>query len=112
MFLKETYPDKPFNQKPLISPHELMGFHRDIENFPKEIKTSKYWNDFPKGDYLVLRINREPTDNDRKMILCQLFGIPKFHIGAIKTIPANDRSLEFIYHQMRELYVSAFKVVV
>lgn len=112
LFLKETYPDKHFNQEPINPPCQQMKYHRDLDNLPKEMQTPKYWEHIPKGDYLVLRTNKEPNDSDRKMIICQLFGIPKFHIGAIKIIPTNDRSLEFIYHQMRELYISAFKVVV
>lgn len=111
-FISETYPGQKINISPIIPPHEQMKYHRDSASLEKSVFTSDYWKDLNKGDYLFIRINREPNDNERKALICQLFGVTKFHIGITKVIPLNECFMDFVYQQMRELYISAFKVVV
>lgn len=112
MFLKTTYPKKTYDKSPLVPPYKQMEYHKDRENFEKVYFTKEYWTEYAHGDYLIIRINREPNDNERKLLIINLFGIPKFHIGAVKVIPANDYFKQFIYKQMEELYISAYKIVV
>ena len=112
MFLKTTYPQKTYNQVPIIPPHKQMEYHKDRDNFEKIYFTQEYWEQYNHDDYLIIRINREPSDNERKLLITNLFGISKFHIGAVKVIPANDYFKQFIYNQMQELYISAYKIVV
>ena len=41
---------------------EQLNFYKDIGNLDKEYLAPEYWNGY-KGDYLLLRINREPNTN-------------------------------------------------
>lgn len=112
VFLKTKYPKKAYDKVALIPPYKQMDFHRDKDNFEKIYFTEEYWKQFEHDDYLIIRINREPNDNERKLLITNLFGIPKFHIGAVKVIHTKDYFMPFIYKQMQELYISAFKIVV
>lgn len=46
----------------IMSIVEQLNFYKDIENLDKEYLAPEYWNGY-KGDYLLLRINREPNTN-------------------------------------------------
>ena len=61
---------------------------------------------------MFLRTNRGPNTNERKQIICDYFGIESFFVGAIKLVPLREYYVPFINTQMRELYISAFKIIV
>ena len=89
-----------------------MEYHVDKNNFNKKYLTEKYWAQFPHGDYLVMRINRTIKDQERRMMINNLFGIKKYRIGAVKILPIEKANKDYIRKYMKELYISAFKVVV
>lgn len=61
---------------------------------------------------MLLRINRGPHTNERREIISDYFGIETFSVGAVKLVPLNEYYMPFVNTQMRELYISAFKIIV
>ncbi len=112
IFLEKEYGKIDKDNIVIMEPYEQMKFHKDIRNFDEKYSTAEFWEKHNPGDWLIIRINREPNDNERKLLLAHMFGIPTFHVGAVKTIPIKDYSAEYIRKQLRELYISAFKIVV
>lgn len=110
IFIKST----PYssNENMVIPPYEQLKSYRHISNLPNECFTKSFWEEFDKGDKLFIRINREPNDNEKKLMLTNLFGIPKFRVGAVNVLDIKDYYIHYIYQLMEELYISAFKVVV
>ncbi len=94
------------------TPMEQIKKHRDLEMIDKRYSNERFWKKYSKGDYLLLRINRAPRMNKRKQQIADYFGIPKFHLGAIKIVPCHEYFNPFIKKQIDEHYVSAFKIVV
>lgn len=80
--------------------------HVDKEELPQNLQYK--FNDKPKGAYLVLRTNRDRTE-DIHPLLCSLFGIRKYRKGRIKIVPIAD--FEDYVPLLEHLDVSAFKIV-
>lgn len=95
-----------------IPPNQQMEYHLQVGMIDKRYFTSELWDDYSQGDYLFLRINREPNTNERKEELAQYFGIPKFHCGATKIVPISEYYKPFFKTMLNEHYISAFKIVV
>lgn len=112
MFIKSKFSDKIINARPINPPQDQLKYHTDKDNIDKIFFTEEFWSKLESGDYLFVRTNREPNDNERKLYISNWFSIPKFHLGAIKVIPIGDYNQKYFYTQMKELYVSAFKIVV
>lgn len=111
-FLKKNYPNIRKNDMLVMPPHEQIKLHRDIDNLDTKYLSKEYWDTQQPGEWLLIRINREPNDNERKIALSNMFGISSFHIGAVKLVPINYYHLPFMQQQLKELYISAYKIVV
>ena len=79
---------------------------------PDKYFDEDYWHTISKGEYLFCRINHDPNENKRRIILTDLFGISEFYVGATKIFPLSQYHIEFFNRELRELNVSAFKIVV
>lgn len=110
-FLKKNYSDIECNQR-YLPPHRQMDYHRDKANFDKMYFTEQYWSGLERGDYLVVRINREPNDKEKKELVKNFFGISSFYVGAVKVIDKSKYYTPLINRLMKELYISAYKIVV
>ncbi len=106
-FLKTEYPDC---QNINVSPQEQLKFYRDRGNLDNKYFDSTFWEKY-KGDYLLLRINREPRDTDHAESLANNLGINEMHVGVTKLVPTSRYFESFIRRQIDELYISAFKIV-
>lgn len=80
--------------------------HVDKEELPKKLPYK--FKDKPNGAYLVLRTNRDRTE-DIHPLLYSLFGIRKYRKGKIKIVPIAD--FEKYVPLLEHLDVSAFKIV-
>lgn len=90
----------------------LRDFYVDRGNLDKCYFERKFWESQSKGAKLLLRTNRGPNTNERREIISDYFGIESFFVGAIKLVPLYEYYMPFINTQMRELYISAFKIIV
>jgi hypothetical protein len=108
-FLEEYYPNEHNTN---TKPEEELKFYIDKDNLPQELFSPEYWKSFNKGAYLLFRINKEPNTNERKNIICRLFNIKVFHIGATKIVPLNTYFEPFSNRMLNELCLSAYKIVV
>lgn len=96
-----------------IAPEEIIRkYYVDIGNLENELLSREYWELQTKGAKLLLRINKGPNTNEAKQIISSYFGINSFYIGAIKIVPLNEYFKPFIFKQLHELYISAFKIIV
>ena len=112
LFLKQYYPEISKGNSSNESVPTQLGRHRDIDNLDKKFFEESYWSTMQKGDYIFCRINKDPNDNKRRMILEDLFSIDKFYIGAVSIFPVSQYGIEFFNRELRELNVSAFKIVI
>lgn len=108
-FINENYNGKTHE---ISAPEEQMKQHMQKDMIDKRYFTSEFWSEFPAGDYLFLRINREPNTNERKDELAKYFNVPKFHIGPTKVVPISEYNRRFLKGMLNEHYVSALKIVV
>lgn len=69
------------------------------------------WRDY-KGDYLLLRINKEPNTNSEKNKIINYFGLTEFNVGDTKIVTINEYFNPFIRKLINELVISAYKIVV
>lgn len=90
----------------------LQDYYVDKGNLDKCYFDRKFWESQDKGAKLLLRINRGPHTNERREIISDYFGIETFSVGAVKLVPLNEYYMPFVNTQMRELYISAFKIIV
>lgn len=107
-FIEEYYPDEKNHP---CSPAKQILYHEDFENLPKELSDSSYWKKYSHGDYLLLRINRDPNDIEKRRRLCEFFGISTFYIGATKLVPITYYFAPNVQQNLRELIISGFKIV-
>lgn len=112
MFLRDNYPTLSFTEKPLIAPHQQMEFHIDKNNIQKKYFDGKFWSAYSHNDYLLLRVNKKTVDKKKKDYIGNLFKLKKIRIGAIKILQIDAANREYIRELMKELYISAFKIVV
>ena len=112
MFLKQYYPAVLNEQKVNFTVTKQLVFHRDKGNIENKYFDEDYWHTISKGEYLFCRINHDPNENKRRIILTDLFGISEFYVGATKIFPLSQYHIEFFNRELRELNVSAFKIVV
>ena len=59
-----------------------------------------------------MRINKKPKSKDKRAEIINYFGIPKFHLGAIKIVDLEQYHNPRLNGYLKNGYVSAFKVVV
>lgn len=95
-----------------LKPSEQLKKHVDYENIDKIFKTDKFWKELPKGGYFLLRINSRPNDEERINKLLSYFGQPTYHIGITKIIPIQQYFAPYYKDDLKELNISAFKIVV
>lgn len=96
-----------------ILPEDILkNYYVDVGNLDKCYLDRTFWESQSKGAKLLLRINRGPNTVERKQIISDYFGIDSFYVGAFKLVPLNEYFVPFINTQMRELYISAFKIIV
>ncbi len=103
LFMDKYYPNMKHKEKDV---HEQLLQHVDYDELPKNL--SQKFDSKPKGAYLLLRTNKDRTENLHPT-LCALFGIDEYKKGKIKIVPLK----EFNKHKdlFKNLDVSAFKVV-
>ena len=106
-FINDRYSSCENEVLPIV---EQLSYHRDIGNLDKKYFVPEYWNDY-KGDYLLLRINREPNKNDEKNKIISYLGLTEFNIGDTKPVPLNEYFNPYIRKLINELIISAYKIV-
>lgn len=109
-FISSYYPDST-NVIPLPEEH-IKKFYRESNKLQKRYFEREFWKSYPKGEYLILMINREPNTNEEKKMLGDYFGISPFHVHATKVVPLNSYFNPYINKNLRELYITAFKIIV
>lgn len=95
-----------------INPENQMKYHLQSGMLDKKYFTTEFWKTYPSGNYLFIRINREPNTNERKEELAKYFGVPKFHIGPTKVVPISEYYKPFFKTMLNEHYISALKIVI
>ncbi len=103
MLIRRYFPKKLHIEKSI---KEQLLQHVDFNELPHNL-TSKF-NDKDPGAYLVLRTNKDRTDDIHPQ-LYSLFGIKKYRKGRIKIVPISD--FEKYIPLFENLDVSAFKIV-
>lgn len=106
-FINSQYSSYTNDVFPIV---EQLNFYKDFGNLDKEYLTSEYWIDY-KGDYLLLRINREPNTNAEKNKITNYFGLTEFNVGDTKPVPINEYFNPYIRRLINELIISAYKIV-
>lgn len=104
-FLKTYYP-KCINVMEPIG--QQLNKHVDIGQLPRR-KILDELDKKPVGSYLLLRINRMPKSEEKRIQLQSLFRGEKVEIGKWTIIPIDDYGR--VERYVNELYVSAFKIV-
>lgn len=85
---------------------EQIKQHVDFEELPQN--TYKKFDKLPAGAYLLLRTNKDRTEDVQPMLFA-LFGIKTYKKGKIKIVPIDK--FEDYKPLMEHLDVSAFKIV-
>lgn len=107
--LWESFIEKYFEgQIPVVpSIEEQLKLHEQYEQLPdklvERIKAK------PEGAYLVLRVNKEPKEENKEIIEA-IFGLDS-SIGKIKVVPISEFFKEDYQMLIRTLAVSAYKVI-
>lgn len=95
-----------------LPPYEMLArYHVDAANLGKNIFQKEYWIEHPSEALLVLRTNSRPHNELREQWLCEYFGIPSYHVGAVKVVRLSELHNTLLEREIRELNVSAFKVI-
>lgn len=102
-FINKYYPNERHQEKSI---KDQIKQHVDYKELPKEIH--RKFDTLPSGAYLLLRTNKDKTDDLHPMIY-SLFGIQKYRKGKIKIVPIE--AFETYKPLLEHLDVSAFKVV-
>lgn len=106
-FIRERYANcKNVN----MPPEKQLQLHKDKDNLDNKYFSSDFWKKY-SGDYLLLRLNREPNTSERANEMIEFFGIDEMHIGATKLVSLSEYFETYLKKQIDELYISAFKVV-
>lgn len=108
-FLKKYYPNQVNKNPP---PIEQLKKHEDFNNIDDLYKSEDFWKLKPSGAYLLLRVNKRPTDTEREEKILNYFGCSTYHIGLIKVIPLQEYHMPYIRKEFEELNVSAFKIII
>lgn len=86
-------------------------YHVDVKNLAGELQDGLYWEKQPEGALLLLRTISRPNDTLRRQWLCDYFGMDKYHVGMTKIVRLSEIRNTMLECELRELNVSAFKVV-
>lgn len=103
LFILNYFSDFKHREKSIL---EQLKQHVDYEELPSNLY--KRFNKKPAGAYLILRTNRERSE-DLQSFICSTFGIDKYEKGKIKIIPITD--FDTYKPLLENLDVSAFKIV-
>lgn len=102
-FIKLKYAQYIHKEKPIS---EQLKQHIDYEELPKNLY--KRFSRKPDGAYLVLRTNKDRTE-DLHPNICSFFGLSEYERGKIKIVPIEQ--FDSCKEMLKNLDVSAFKVV-
>ena len=109
-FIKSKY-KKEKNRVP--PPYEQLKQHIDTGNIPKKYLEEKpFWNKIKNGDYLFLKINIEVKTNAEKNQILYYLGFKRYSKKIIKLVPLNEYHNPLLKKWLRQLNISAFKIVV
>lgn len=95
----------------VLSTVNQLKYHKDVGNLDKEYFEPEYWTNY-KGDYLLLRINKEPHKIVEKNKILNYFGLTEFSVGKTKLVTINEYFNPYIRKLINDLIISAYKVVV
>lgn len=109
LFLQEFEFDKHNNI--IAKPTEMLRYHVDYKNLPKRIKEDNYWKQQSKGALLLLRTNHRPNDDLRLEWLKSYLGLKQYRVGRLSIVPLSDINNSMLQRELRELNVSAFKII-
>lgn len=109
LFLQEYEFDK--NKNIIAKPTEILRYHVDFKNLPEKIKEDNYWKRQTKGAILLLRTNHRPNDDLRLEWLKSYLGLKQYRIGRLSIVPLSDINNSMLQRELRELNVSAFKII-
>jgi len=93
-------------------PHEQLLQYIDKDNIDTKYLNEEFWETYSKGEYLFLRVNREPNTDEQKERLLMYFRATQFRIGLVKIVPISEYHNPYLTPFLQELYVSAYKIVV
>lgn len=95
-----------------LSPSEQLKNHVHYKQLPDAYKSNEFWSSYSKGSYLLLRTNKRPNNSERINKLLNYFGESTYHIGLTKIVPLQEYHINVLKDDLKELNVSAFKIVV
>lgn len=98
----------------IMAPGEYVGtYHIDKEQLNSRYLDNAHWaSQEPKGAKLLLKMNRMPSQNEQKKMLKDYFGVSELTLRATKVVPLSEYFVPFVNKNLRELYISAFKVII
>ena len=110
-FLKETFANQQ-DQVEMIT-NQLRYYKSFAQITRTEAMHQRIIQRFDQtGAKLLLRINKKPKSKEKRADISNYFGIPKFHLGAIKIVELDQYHNPRLSGYLKNGYVSAFKVVV
>lgn len=102
-FVNKKYSEYTHKEKSIS---EQLKQHVDYQELPKNL--NRKFNRKPAGSYLILRTNKDRTENLHPNI-CTFFGLNEYERGKIKIIPIEE--IDSCKEMLKNLDVSAFKIV-
>lgn len=108
-FIESNY-KKEKNQVP--PPNEQLKQHIDICNIPNKYFTESHWKRIKNGDYLFLKINIEVKTNAEKRQILYYLGFKRYSKKIVKLVPLNEYHNPLLKKWLKQLNISAFKIVV
>lgn len=102
-FIQECQHDSVHKEDTILN---QLKFHADYHELPKNLH--KRFVRKPKGAYLVMRTNKDRTE-DLHPFICSVFGLKEYEKGKVKIVPIAE--FEKYKPLFENLDVSAFKVV-
>lgn len=109
IFLKQF---KYSTESVVMEPHRMIEkYHVDVKNLAGELQDGLYWEKQSEGALLLLRTISRPNDTLRRQWLCDYFGTDKYYVGMTKVVRLSEIRNTMLERELRELNVSAFKVI-
>lgn len=108
-YITEKYPNLTIENS---NPEEQMKFHKSPIQIPDKYYTREYWEEYPKGEYLFLRIHSLPNTHERENIIRHYFGVPQCSVGPTKVVPIGEYFKPHVRLDIDEGNISAFKIVI
>lgn len=98
------------------SPSEQLKGHKDYEMIPKKYKTNRFWIQKGKGSYLLLKVNKKVSKNNRSYRFKQLsyyyYNSKTIGCNRVAVVPLSEYFNPMLHRFIEEKVITVYKIIV